>query len=234
MPGQIRAVVPALTLALGLLVGVSGCAGSPPPAPPAAHEVVEALAPTPTPSVVPYDDSYDPGRYGTGDPQVDMGLISGDFVVGIQAVRAYAPSAYPDIYTGVGGGVPGDPDVLRIILTSLDPAVEADLLAVSGMPAEKVRFEQGQVSEKDGLALQDRIMDDVISGSLGALPVGAFGPAPDGVVEIQLVGHDPAEIQHLWDRYGPDIRIVVDATIAVGADAQACAAASTDPGFLGC
>jgi hypothetical protein len=223
-------------IAIGLLAGVAGCAGAAPATPGMDAVADEAPVPTPSPSpvVVPYDGTFDPGQYGTGDPERDMALISGEFVTGIEAVRAYAPGAYPDVYTGVGGGVPGDPDVLRIILTRLDPAIEADLLAVSALPAEKVRFEQGALSEKDGLALQNRITADASAGALDSIELASWGPARDGLIDVQIVGHDPAQIQQLWDRYGPGIRIVTDASIAVAGDAPACAADSLDPGSTGC
>jgi hypothetical protein len=169
-----------------------------------------AAEPSPTPSVGPMT-VVDPAEHGTCDPEVDMGLISAEFIAGLQAIREYGPRVHPDVYTGVGGGIPGDPDVLRIYITDRSPAVEQAFLTASGLPAEKVAFSTSLRSERDALALQQRILDDFDSGAVprnAVSEVTTFGPDADGLVFFGMTGTSPneAQIDLLWERYGPHVR----------------------------
>ena len=227
-----RRVVVALAIAAGMLA-LAGCASPGSTTGASAGPSAEAQfppgdtapLPTPTPSAGPRPP-FDAGDYGTGDPERDMGLISGEFVAGLEAVREFGPRVHPEVYTGVGGGVPGDPDVLRILLTDRDPALEAEFLAVSGLPAEKVAFFTSLRSERDAQALQNRIMADLESGvtSHDLLPeLSSFGPGEDGLVEFGMTGHDPAQIELLWRLYGPHVRFWTDEPESIAFDTPAVA-----------
>ncbi|MFB2584660.1 hypothetical protein [Herbiconiux liukaitaii] len=195
---------------------LAGCASAT-SSPGESHVAVASAEPSPTPSVGPRPP-FDPGEHGTGDPERDMSLISAEFVAGLEAVREFGPRVHPDVYTGVGGGIPGDPDVLRILITDRDPAIEAEFLAASGLPAEKVAFFTSVRSERDALALQNRIMADFQSGAISSAEVpevATFGPDEDGLVVIGMTGHDPAQIDLLWQRYGPYVRFWTDEHVSI-------------------
>jgi hypothetical protein len=150
-------------------------------------------------------------------------------------VRDYAPQVYPELYTTVGSGTRGDPDVLRVYLTALDPAVEADLLAVAKLPTEKVLFLQSQHTEADANSLLAEITLRAETLEAEGVALASWGMAIGGDVQVGIFGHDPAQIQTLWNELGTGITIVVDTPASsIGYDSPACAADSIDPGFVGC
>ncbi len=217
MSPRTRLLVAAGVVAAALL---TGCASH---TPQTEAPATVAAEPSPTPSVGPMS-VLDPAEHGTGNPEVDMGLISAEFVAGLQAIREYGPRVHPDVYTGIGGGIPGDPDVLRIYITDRSPEMEQAFLAASGLPAEKVAFYTSLRSEKDALALQQRIMDDFDSGAVprsAVSEVTTFGPDADGLVFFGMTGTTPneAQIDLLWERYGPHVRFETGHSTAIASPA---------------
>ncbi|NQX35255.1 hypothetical protein [Herbiconiux sp. VKM Ac-2851] len=228
-----------LLLALALSATVSGCsgerdpsAGAEAPTPPAASAPSTGGEATPTPAgtdaasmeppfVQPYVGDYDPAEYGSGDVEDDMAMIGPELVAGVEAIRGYAPGRYPDVYTGLASGTRGDPNVLRIYLTELDPAIEDDLVSVSGMKRDQVLFEQSYVSARDAQAASDAVTADVDAGDLEGIDLVGWGSGLDGLLELSLEGHDQAQIDTLLDRYGPAVRILTDAPTATATDGSA-------------
>lgn len=234
-----------LLLAVALAATVSGCAGerdpsagAEAPTPPAASAPSTGGQATPTPAgtasgsteppfVVPYVGDYDPAEYGSGDVEEDMAMIGPELVAGVEAVRGYAPGRYPDVYTGLASGTRGDPNVLRIYLTELDPAIEDDLVSVSGMKRGQVLFEQSYVSVRDARTAADHVTADVDAGDLDGIDLAGWGSGLDGLLELSLEGHDQTQIDTLLDRYGPDVRIITDAPTATATDGSAGTGADT-------
>ncbi|MCS5713997.1 hypothetical protein NVV95_05465 [Herbiconiux sp. CPCC 205716] len=226
-----------LVLTIALTASVSGCAGqrdpsagapSPTATPPAATAPSTGAPSAPQttspsdaepPFVVPYVGDYDPADYGSGDVEDDMAMIGPELVAGMQAIRGYAPGRYPEVYTGLASGTRGDPNVLRIYLTELDPAIENDLVGVSGMKRDQVLFEQSYVSARDAQAAADAVTADVDAGDLDGIDLVGWGSGVDGLLELSLEGHEQTQIDALLDRYGPAVRILTDAPTATAAPA---------------
>ncbi len=204
-------------VAIALAAILAGCASAA-----AVHvggEAPDAIvaAPAPTPIVAP-SAPVDQAEFGTGDAATDMTLLSSEVVNGLLAVRDYAPTAHPDAYTDIGSGTRGDPDVLRIYLTELDPVVEADLLRVAGTPPEKVLFLQSVYSAAAAKPVAEKVT--ALSEDLRSegIQLTSWGMDTDGYVDIFIEGHDPAQIDRLFTLFGPAVKFTTDTLPAVALD----------------
>ncbi|MFB2580828.1 hypothetical protein ACEXQD_06225 [Herbiconiux sp. P15] len=123
------------------------------------------------------------------------------------AFREAGPVLYPAHYAGVASGTAESADVLVVFLADSSPALEAEVLAAVGLPASKVRFEAAYQSRAEAQRVHDAITRDFADLRARGLNVVTHGIDEDGVEAIGLAGATDEEIAHLFDTYGPYLRI---------------------------
>jgi hypothetical protein len=173
----------------------AGCANQVDTALPATAVASTPSVVLPTPIPTPFLSNDTPGE------------LSGEVVTALLSVRDAAPALYPANYAGIASGTAASKDMLVIYLADSTPAIEAELLAMSGLPADKIVFEPAYQSLEAAGVIDRRIMAGVPALRTQGIDLQTFGVGVDGVEDIGMDDPTDEQIAYLFEQYGPYLRI---------------------------
>ncbi|MGA1836472.1 hypothetical protein VD659_06010 [Herbiconiux sp. 11R-BC] len=135
------------------------------------------------------------------------GELSGEVTAALLRIRDVAPAQYPADFAGIATGTQESKDILVIYLADATNDTETALLEMSGLPAEKVKFEPAYQSLEAASIVDRTIMAGIQSLRLQGIELQTFGVGVDGVEDIGMDHPTDDQVAYLFDKYGPYLRI---------------------------
>jgi hypothetical protein len=137
----------------------------------------------------------------------NTGELSTEVVNALLGTRETAPARYPRNFAGVATGSTDSTDVLVVYLADSTEDIESDLRAITKLPEDKLRFETAYQSLEAAQRIDREIMAGVPALRAQGIELQTFGVGVDGVEDIGMDHPTDEQVEYLFAKYGPYLRI---------------------------
>ncbi|MFB2597420.1 hypothetical protein ACEXQE_06480 [Herbiconiux sp. P17] len=133
--------------------------------------------------------------------------MSTEVVSALLDIRETGPTRYPQNFAGVATGTSESADVLVIYLAESTDDIESDLRAFTKLPGHKLQFEVAYQSLEAAERIDREIMAGVPALRARGIELQTFGVGVDGVEDIGMGHPTDEQVEYLFAKYGPYLRI---------------------------
>ncbi|MGD8167166.1 hypothetical protein ACEXOS_008070 [Herbiconiux sp. P16] len=137
----------------------------------------------------------------------NAGELSTEVASALLDIRETGPTRYPQNFAGVATGTPESADVLVIYLAESTDDIESDLRAITKLPDHKLQFEVAYQSLEAAERIDREIMAGVPALRARGIELQTFGVGVDGVEDIGMDHPTDEQVEYLFAKYGPYLRI---------------------------